>query len=187
MVAPGPLSSIVVGFSAAGPRTDAASRAQMHRAGYAKLAALQRKERPTFVRSWNRVSERQISGVEYGNWRGCVPFFRIQKVMRGSLRNTLVALALLATWLVFAAWQYHEFGHERKREQTDLMRQSEVLRQALLGGASAHRRLGRVFEEQMQAVFDEITETSGVIAVRLEAVGEGIVMNAGENGSAQHH
>ena len=100
--------------------------------------------------------------------------------MLASLRTSLIAAALLATWIVFAAWQYHEFGHERQNTKADLLRQSEVLRQALLGGASAHRRLGRVFEEQMQAVFDEITDTPGVIAVRLEAKGESVTMNAGQ-------
>ena len=82
-------------------------------------------------------------------------------------RKAAVLMALAAAWLVIAAWQHHEFGHEKSRIQGDLVRQSEVLRQALLGGARAHRRLGRVFEEQMQAVLDEITGNSGVIAIRM--------------------
>lgn len=93
---------------------------------------------------------------------------RIKQTVHLAVRKAAVAVALLLAWFVFALWQHHEFGHERDRIRADLVRQSEVLRQAFLGGARAHRRLGRVFEEQMQAVMEEITGTSGVLAIRME-------------------
>ncbi len=88
--------------------------------------------------------------------------------MRTTFGKTAVVVALVVAWLGLAAWQRHEFGHERNRIRADLLRQSQVLRQALSGGARAHRRLGRVFEEQMRAVMEELTGTSGVLAIRME-------------------
>lgn len=99
--------------------------------------------------------------------------------MKTKLRQAGVMLALAATWIAFAAWQYHEFTHQREREQAELLRQSDVLRQALLGGVRARRRLGRVFEDQMQPVLDEITATPGVVAVRLMVPGERVSLTAG--------
>lgn len=100
--------------------------------------------------------------------------------MHPVVRKAAVVAALLVAWLAFAFWQHHEYGHERDRIRADLVRQSEVLRQAFLGGARAHRRLGRVFEEQMQAVMDEITGTSGVLAVRMRDQGGWLSIAAGE-------
>ncbi|QDU55701.1 sensor histidine kinase [Aeoliella mucimassa] len=87
--------------------------------------------------------------------------------MLKTTRKAAVLLVLAVVWGGIAAWQHHEFGHERERIQGDLIRQSEMLRQALLGGARAHRRLGRVIEEQIQAIMDEITGKSGILAVRI--------------------
>ncbi|MCA9264989.1 MAG: hypothetical protein KDA60_14115 [Planctomycetales bacterium] len=100
--------------------------------------------------------------------------------MTTSMRQASLILSLLAAWVAIAAWQYHEFTHERERERADVLRQSDVLRQALLGGVRAHRRLGRVFEDQMQAVLDDITQTAGVTAVRITDEAGRISLSAGQ-------
>ena len=94
-------------------------------------------------------------------------------------KSLLVVVALVIAWLAFDVWQYHEFRQQRERERADLVGQSEVLRQALLGGVRARRRLGRGFEELMQAVLDEVTSTPGVLAIRLDGDDDALSLKAG--------
>jgi signal transduction histidine kinase len=103
--------------------------------------------------------------------------------LNATIRQAGVTITLAAAWVAFAAWQYHEFSHQREREQASLIRQSDVLRQALLGGVRTRRRLGRMFEEQMQAVLNEITATPGVIAVRIEDEDQWVSLSAGRTDS----
>jgi signal transduction histidine kinase len=100
--------------------------------------------------------------------------------MTPTARQTGMAIALAAILVAFLAWQYHEFGHERQRARANLLGQSEVLRHALLGGVRAYRRLGRVFEDQMQALLDELVTTPGVVAAEVSDEQQGVLLRAGQ-------
>lgn len=86
-------------------------------------------------------------------------------------RPWILAAAMVAAWCVLAAWQYHEYGHECEAAQQTVRRQGDALLGALVGGLRSHRRLGRFFEEQIQAVVDELAAAQDVLAVAV--VGEG--------------
>ena len=84
--------------------------------------------------------------------------------MRG--RHLLAyALFLVACWVALAAWQRHEYGHERQLARQMLHRQTESVMNSLLGGIRSHRRLGYFFEEQLQVVLNELATSEDVLAV----------------------
>jgi signal transduction histidine kinase len=80
--------------------------------------------------------------------------------------RTLIMWGGLAVgWCVLAAWQYHEYRHERGAAQETLRRQAESVTKALVSGIRSHRRLGQFFEEQVQMILDELVKSQDVLAV----------------------
>jgi len=87
--------------------------------------------------------------------------------------------ALVLAWIVLAAWQYHEYGHEREQVQETLSRQSSSIMNALVGGIQSHRRLGRFFEEQMRGALDELVKAEDVLAVSIASDEGRVILSAG--------
>jgi len=96
-----------------------------------------------------------------------------------SLRYAIIA-GLVSAWAALAAWQHHEYGHERESAEESLRRQGEAVRDALVGGIRSHRRLGRFFEEQIQAMLDEFVRAQNVLAVALDAEDGTLRLSAGQ-------
>ena len=100
--------------------------------------------------------------------------------MRLSWQRLSVFVALLALWAVFAAWQHHEYGHQRELAQQTLVRQADSLARALVGGIRSHRRLGRFLEAQLQGVLDDLVEADDILAVAVAAEGSPPILSAGQ-------
>jgi two-component system, NtrC family, sensor histidine kinase HydH len=92
-----------------------------------------------------------------------------------------VYLMLVLAWAAFAAWQYHEYGHERQRIEETLVRQSGSIMGALIGGIQSHRRLGRFFQDQMQGALDEMVKADDVLAVAIAFEDGPVVLSAGRS------
>ena len=80
---------------------------------------------------------------------------------------------------VLAAWQYHEFCHEREAAQETLRRQAESVTNALVSGIRSHRRLGPFFEEQVQDVLAELVKSPGVLAAGIASPQGRLLLSAG--------
>ena len=77
----------------------------------------------------------------------------------------LFVLVPLLLWAVLAAWQWHEYRHERELTQDTLRRQAESIEKALVGGLRSHRRFGPFFEEMTQGALDELVTSKDILAV----------------------
>jgi signal transduction histidine kinase len=77
------------------------------------------------------------------------------------------ALLLLLAWSCLAAWQRREFVHERDLARDALRRQAAGVRQVLAAALRSHRRMGRLFDEQLQGVLDELESAPDVLAVEI--------------------
>jgi signal transduction histidine kinase len=95
-------------------------------------------------------------------------------------RLTIYSMLVLA-WAAFAAWQYDEYGHERRRIEETLARQSGSITSALVGGIQSHRRLGRFFQDQMQGALDELVKADDVLAVAIAFEDGPVVLSAGRS------
>jgi signal transduction histidine kinase len=95
-------------------------------------------------------------------------------------RRLTVYLMLVLAWVAFAAWQHHEYGHERRQAEETLARQSSSITSALVGGIQAHRRLGRFFQDQMQGALDELVKGEDVLAVAIAVEDGPVVLSAGQ-------
>lgn len=91
----------------------------------------------------------------------------------------IIGAALLATWAVVAAWQIHEYDHERAFVQDGLRRHADSVMSALVGGIRAHRRLGPFFEGQIQGVLDELVRSDDVLAVAVASMDGRSLLSAG--------
>lgn len=98
------------------------------------------------------------------------------------LRRPITYTGLLLAWGVFAAWQYHDYRHERELAQEILHRQSHSVMNALVGGIRSHRRLGRFFEDQLQGMLDELVKSEDVLAVAVTGEDGRRLLSAGEAG-----
>jgi len=95
-------------------------------------------------------------------------------------RRPAIYGGLLLAWAIFAAWQYHDYGHERELAQEILRRQSGSVMNALVGGVRSHRRLGRFFEDQLQGVLDELIKSEDVLAVAVAGRDGRTILSAGK-------
>lgn len=95
-------------------------------------------------------------------------------------RRLTVYLMLVLAWVAFAAWQRHEYGHERRQAEETLARQSSSITNALVGGIQAHRRLGRFFQDQMQGALEELVKAEDVLAVAIAVEDGPVVLSAGQ-------
>lgn len=86
---------------------------------------------------------------------------------------------LLAAWAGLAAWQHHEYGHERQSAREDLSRQAEALMKALVGGPGSHPRLGFLQCERLQEALDQLAASGDVLAAKIVAEDSRAVMTAG--------
>jgi signal transduction histidine kinase len=93
--------------------------------------------------------------------------------------KTLAVPLLLLVWGAFAGWQYHGFRHERALIEESLHQQSHSVMNALIGGASSHRRLGFFFQEQLQGMLDELASSHDVLAAAVAAKDGTISISAG--------
>ena len=94
-------------------------------------------------------------------------------------RRIACAGLLLAAWTGLAAWQYHEYGHERHSIREDLSRQAEALMKALVGGPGSHPRLGFLQCERLQEALDQLAASGDVLAAKIVAEDGRAVMSAG--------
>lgn len=78
-----------------------------------------------------------------------------------------VFAGLLLAWVALAAWQRHEYEHERDLARQTLQRQAESLNIALVGGIRSHRRMGPFFEAQLQGTLDELARSDEILAVAI--------------------
>ena len=87
--------------------------------------------------------------------------------------------ALLVGWCALAAWQYHEYCHEREAAQETLRRQGESVMNALVSGIRSHRRLGQFFEEQVQGVLEELVKSKDVLAAGVASPQGQLLLSSG--------
>jgi two-component system, NtrC family, sensor histidine kinase HydH len=87
---------------------------------------------------------------------------------------------LAAACAALAAWQYREYRHERDAARQTVERQADAVLSALVGGLRSHRRLGHFFEEQIQAVIEELAAAEDVLAVAVVGKGDDPFLSAGE-------
>jgi len=94
----------------------------------------------------------------------------------------------LTTWgtvclacCALAAWQYHEYHHEREAARETLRRQAEAVTNALVSGIRSHRRLGPFFEDQAQGMLDELVKPSDVLAAVLASTQGRLLLAAGKS------
>ena len=87
--------------------------------------------------------------------------------------------AVLVGWCALAAWQYHEYCHEREAAQETLRRQGESVMNALVSGIRSHRRLGQFFEEQVQGVLDELVKSKDVLAAGVASPEGQLLLSSG--------
>jgi signal transduction histidine kinase len=95
-------------------------------------------------------------------------------------RIVLGLLVLLAAWSALAAWQYHEYGHERQLARRTLERQGETVMNLLTEAIRSHRRLGRFFEEQIQGIVDGAAQTEDILAVAIVSDSGQMLLAAGQ-------
>jgi len=98
--------------------------------------------------------------------------------MRG--QRILSAVALLILWLGWAAWQHHEYGHEREQAEDGLRRQAHTLETVLVGGIRSHRRLGTFFQQQIEGILEELADSPDVRAVSFQSTSGANRLQAGE-------
>jgi len=92
----------------------------------------------------------------------------------------IVTCVLLVTWALLGLWQYREYGGERHLAEEVLTHQGEAIGNALVGGIRSHRRLGRFFEEQIQAMLNEFAGSENVLAVSLRSQDGSVRLTAGD-------
>ena len=95
-------------------------------------------------------------------------------------RLAICAGLLLAAWAALAAWQYHEYDHERQAAEQSLQRQADSVMNALVGGIRSHRRLGRFFPEQLKGALDQLVAAEDILAAGVVADDGRLVLTAGK-------
>ena len=98
------------------------------------------------------------------------------------LQLLAVSAVLLLAWVALAAWQWHEFGHEREWARATLQRQADSLTSAVVGGIRSHRRLGRFMQEQLQGAIEELVKSKDVLAVVITSHDGQPLVSAGKTG-----
>jgi len=88
--------------------------------------------------------------------------------------------ALALGWAAFAAWQYCGYRHEEFLIHETLHQQSHSVTNALVGGIRSHRRLGRFFEAQLEAMLQELVRSQDVVAVAVKATDDEPIISAGK-------
>lgn len=96
-----------------------------------------------------------------------------------------VALVLLPLWLAYAAWQWHEYGHERRLAMESVGRQADTVHRVLVGSILSHRRVGPFFDAMVQGSLDEMARSEEILAVGIaadeSAPQRGILLAAGND------
>ncbi len=94
-------------------------------------------------------------------------------------------LVPLVLWAALAAWQWHEYRHERELTEETLRRQAESIEKALVGGIRSHRRFGPFFGEMTQGALDELAGSRDILAVGIasepEAGRRELLLHAGKS------
>ena len=89
--------------------------------------------------------------------------------------------SLLLLWLGFAAWQWHELGHERDQANASLDRQCKTAHHLLVSSIVSHRRMGPSFDSMVQASLEEIVRSKEILAVGIADIESGqALLAAGE-------
>ena len=92
----------------------------------------------------------------------------------------MICAVLLIAWLAVGWWQYRSYVQQRNLIEESLHQQSHSIMTALIGGIGSHRRIGWYFEEQLQAMLDELTQSPDVIGVTIYSADERPILSAGE-------
>jgi two-component system, NtrC family, sensor histidine kinase HydH len=82
-----------------------------------------------------------------------------------------VVVVLLLLWLGFAAWQWHELGHERQQAADSLERQCKTAHHLLVSSIVSHRRMGPAFDAMAQGSLEEIVKSKEILAVGIADLG----------------
>lgn len=85
-------------------------------------------------------------------------------IRQSDFRWSLV-IALLILWLSFAAWQWHELGHEQHLADDSLDRQCKTAHHLLVSSIVSHRRMGPSFDSMVKASLEEIVKSNEILAV----------------------
>ena len=96
----------------------------------------------------------------------------------------MICTVLVIAWLAFGWWQYRSYVQQRNLIEESLYQQSHSIMTALIGGIGSHRRIGWYFEEQLQAMLDELTQSPDVIGVTICSADERPILSAGETARA---
>ena len=97
----------------------------------------------------------------------------------------MICTVLVIAWLAFGWWQYRSYVQQRNLIEESLHQQSHSIMTALIGGIGSHRRIGWYFEEQLQAMLDELTQSPDVIGVTIYSADERPILAAGETAVPQ--
>jgi signal transduction histidine kinase len=100
--------------------------------------------------------------------------------MNSGLKQLALPLLFLL-WGLFALWQYSGYQSQRELIRESLRAQTHSVLHALIGGAGSHRRRGQFFEEQLQAMLDELVQSGDVLAAAITSADGYQAAEAGTN------
>jgi len=96
-------------------------------------------------------------------------------------RTTMSLMVVMLAWSLLALWQWREYVYERQMARGALERHARSIAATLIGGIRSHRRMGRFFEQQLQATLDGLVEAEDIEAVAVADAEGRIILSAGEN------
>ncbi len=94
-------------------------------------------------------------------------------------RKSLAIVVGLLAWTGFVAWQYQRLSYERELIGQSTRHSARSVMSALIGGIQSHRRLGRFFEQQLESMLVEVTDSGEVLAAEVRNDSGQPVMRAG--------
>ena len=94
-------------------------------------------------------------------------------------RGTTLA-ALLLAWTLLALWQWQEYQVECETARESMRRQAESVMNTLVGGVQSHRRLGFLFEGQLQGLLDELGKSQDVLAAAITSADRRVSLTVGK-------
>ncbi|MFZ5833240.1 MAG: sensor histidine kinase [Planctomycetota bacterium] len=94
--------------------------------------------------------------------------------------RVLVIALLLAASFLWSLWQYGEYIAECAATRARVEQSAASMVRLLVGSVRSHRRVGPYFDEQMQAVLDDLVDSPQIRAAAIREVGGPTLIFAGE-------
>lgn len=98
-----------------------------------------------------------------------------------SRRRLLIAVLLLAAWLLLGWTQYREYRGQCELARAVLAGQAAALRNAVVGAIRSHRRMGRFLQEQLQSLSDELVRSNDVLAAAVTTADGKRILSSGSD------